>query len=69
LEGYQKDGDEFLNNIVNVADYETWVSFVNVENKAQSTHRGCTWKNLAKRDLPARKLMANIFWDRTVKEC
>jgi hypothetical protein len=31
LERYHKDGDEFLNHIVQVTGDETWVSFVNVE--------------------------------------
>jgi hypothetical protein len=35
LERYHKDGDEFLNHIVRVADDETWVSFVNVETNEQ----------------------------------
>jgi hypothetical protein len=33
LEQYHKDGDEFLNHIIQVTDDETWVSFVNVETK------------------------------------
>jgi hypothetical protein len=46
---------------------ETWVSFVNVETKEQSS--GCTHihqtsrKGLNKR-LPARKLVATVFWNR-----
>jgi hypothetical protein len=35
LEQYHKDGDEFLNYIVQVAGDETWVSFMNVETKEQ----------------------------------
>jgi hypothetical protein len=31
LERYHKDGDEFLNHIVQVTGDETWVSFVNFE--------------------------------------
>jgi hypothetical protein len=33
LELYHKDGDEFLNCIVQVTGDKTWVSFVNVETK------------------------------------
>jgi hypothetical protein len=33
LEWYHKDGNEFLNHIVQVTGNETWVSFVNVETK------------------------------------
>jgi hypothetical protein len=36
LEQYHKDGDEFLNHIVQVTGDETWVSFVNVKTKEQS---------------------------------
>jgi hypothetical protein len=35
LERYHKDGNEFLNHIVQVTGDETWVSFVNVEAKEQ----------------------------------
>jgi hypothetical protein len=36
LERYHKDGDEFLNHIVQVTGDETWVSFVNAATKEQS---------------------------------
>jgi hypothetical protein len=36
LEQYHKDGDEFLNHVVQVTGDETWVSSVNVETKEQS---------------------------------
>jgi hypothetical protein len=36
LERWHKDGDEFLNHVVQVTGDETWVSFVNVETKEQS---------------------------------
>jgi hypothetical protein len=36
LEQYHKDGDKFLNHIVQVTGDETWVSFVNVKTKEQS---------------------------------
>jgi hypothetical protein len=36
LERYHKDGDEFLDQVVRVTNYETWVSFVNVETKEWS---------------------------------
>jgi hypothetical protein len=35
-EQHHKDGDEFLNSIVQVAGDETWVSFVNDKTKEQS---------------------------------
>jgi spore coat polysaccharide biosynthesis protein SpsF (cytidylyltransferase family) len=35
LQRYRKDGDEFLSHIIRVTGDETWVSFVNVENKEQ----------------------------------
>jgi hypothetical protein len=62
---YHKDGDEFLNHIVQVIGDETWVSFVNVEAKQQSkhTHSPNKPKNV-KQTLPTRKLMAAIFWER-----
>jgi hypothetical protein len=37
LERYHKDCDEFLRHIVRVTGDETWVLFVNVETKEQST--------------------------------
>jgi hypothetical protein len=36
---YQKDGDEFLNDIVSVTDDETWISFVNAQNNEQAKQR------------------------------
>jgi hypothetical protein len=36
LERCHKDGNEFLNHIVQVTGDETWVSFANVETKQQS---------------------------------
>jgi hypothetical protein len=41
LERYHKDGDEFLNHIVQVTGDETWLSFLNVETKS-SPSRGYT---------------------------
>jgi hypothetical protein len=38
LERYDKDGDEFLNHIIQVTGDETWVSFVNFETKEHSKH-------------------------------
>jgi histone-lysine N-methyltransferase SETMAR len=38
LEQYYKDGDAFLNHIIQVTSDETWVSFVNAETKEQSKH-------------------------------
>jgi hypothetical protein len=72
LEQYHKGGNEFLSHIVRVTDDETWVSLVNVEPKS-SKSTGCTHinqtsrKSLNKRCLPARKLMATIFW--TERKC
>jgi hypothetical protein len=75
LQQYHKEGDDFLNHIV-LGD-ETWVAFVNVETKGLSKQ----WMNthspnkprqldsLNKHCLPAIKLMATVFWDRTGKEC
>jgi hypothetical protein len=36
FEQYYKDGNEFLNYIIQVTGDETWVSFVNAETKEQS---------------------------------
>jgi hypothetical protein len=36
LERFRKNGDEFLNHIIQVTSDETWVSFMNVETKKQS---------------------------------
>jgi hypothetical protein len=59
LEGYHKDGDEFLNHIVRVTGDETCVSFENVETKEYSkqwmhTHSPKKPKNLNTRCLYAR---------------
>jgi hypothetical protein len=68
LERYYKDGNEFLNHIVRVTGDETWVicecwnqRTVKVVNTYTFTKR--PKKNLNRR-LPARKLMATIFWER-----
>jgi hypothetical protein len=66
LERYHKDGNEFLNHIMQVTD-ETWVSFVNVETKEQSkqwmhTHSPNKLKKF--KQTSARKLLATVFWDR-----
>jgi hypothetical protein len=66
---YHKDCNEFLNHIVPVIGDETWVSFVSVETKEQSkqwmhTHSPNKPKKF-KQMLPARKLMAAVFCDRT----
>jgi hypothetical protein len=37
-EQYHKDGDDFLSHIARVTGDETWVSFMNIETKEQSTH-------------------------------
>jgi hypothetical protein len=69
LEGYHKDGDEFLSHIVRVRSDETWVSVVNVETKEQSKQ----WMHTHSLDKPkkfkqtsARKLVAAAFWDSKV---
>jgi hypothetical protein len=38
LKRYHKYGDEFLSYILLVTGDETWVTFVNVENREQSKH-------------------------------
>jgi hypothetical protein len=63
----QKNGDEFLNNIVSVTGDKSWVSFVNVENKEQSkqwmhTHSPKKSKK-CKQTLSACQ-MVTISWDR-----
>jgi hypothetical protein len=68
LEQYHKDGDEFLNDIIQVTGDEIWVSFVNVETKEQSkqwmhTHSPNNLKKF-KQTFSARKLMETVFWDR-----
>jgi hypothetical protein len=69
LDRYHKDGNGFLNQIIRVTGVETWVTFVNVETKKQP-NGGCTHihqrsrNSLNKRCLPARKLMATVFWNR-----
>jgi hypothetical protein len=69
LQRYHKYGDEFLNHIVRVTCEETWISFVNFENKEQSKQwMQNTFTKKAekfKETLSARKLMATVFWDRT----
>jgi hypothetical protein len=64
LELYHKDGDEFLRHIVRVTGDETWVSFLNVENKEPSkqcmhTHPPNKPKNFKQR-LSARNLVSDI---------
>jgi hypothetical protein len=68
LERFHKHGNEFLNHIVRVIGSETWVSFVNVENKEPSkqwmhTHSPNKPKKF-KQTLSAIKLMTAVFWDR-----
>jgi hypothetical protein len=63
LEQYQKDGDEFLNHIVQVTDDGTCASFVNAETKEQSkqwlhTHSPNKLKTF--KQTFARKLMVRI---------
>jgi hypothetical protein len=67
LEQYHKEGNEFLNHIVQVTADETWVSFVNVETKEQSKqwmHTYLPGKPKKVQTLPVRRLMATVFWDR-----
>jgi hypothetical protein len=67
LERDHKDGDEFLNHIIRVTGDETWVSFVNAnqkEVKAACTHFHQTCQKSLNKSLPARKLVATVFWDR-----
>jgi ornithine carbamoyltransferase len=71
LERYHKDSDEYSNHNVVVTGEETWVLFENVETKEQlavkavdaDTHSPNKQKLLYKHCLPARKLMATLFWD------
>jgi hypothetical protein len=51
LKRYPKDGDEFLNHILQVSSDETWILFVNVESKKQSK-RGCTHIHETSREKP-----------------
>jgi hypothetical protein len=67
-EQYHKDGDEFLKHIFQVTVHETWISFVDVKTNEESnqwmhTRSPDKLKGLNKR-LPARKLMATLYWDR-----
>jgi hypothetical protein len=67
LEQYHKDGDEFLNHIIQVTDNETWVSFVNAETKKQSEqwmHTHSPNKPKTFKQAFARKLMVTVSWDR-----
>jgi hypothetical protein len=65
LERYHKDDEEFLNHIVRVRVMK-WDSFLNTETKEQWMYTNSTnkLKSLNKRCLPARKLMATLFWDK-----
>jgi hypothetical protein len=69
LKRYRKDNNEFLSHIIRLTGDETWVSFVDVETKEQSAIKAVdahihqiSRKSLNKR-LPARKLVATVFWD------
>jgi hypothetical protein len=55
LEQYHKDGDEFLNYIIQVTGDETWVSSVNAETKEQSKQ----WMHTHSPDKP-KKFKANV---------
>jgi hypothetical protein len=68
LEQYHKYGNEILNHIVRVTGDEKFISFVTTKTKEQSkplmhTHSPNKPKK-SKQTLSARKLRANIFWDR-----
>jgi hypothetical protein len=68
FERYHKDGDEFLNHIVQVTGDKTYVSFVNVETEEQPEQ----WMHMHspnkpkkfKQTLSAGKLVAAVFWAR-----
>jgi hypothetical protein len=64
LERYHKDGDEFLNPIMQVTGDETWVSYLNVKTKSNQSSRCVHIYQKAEKFLPARKLMETVFWDR-----
>jgi hypothetical protein len=64
---YNKDSDEFLNNIVRVTGIEIRVSFCMLKPK-NSQNSGCihihqTRRKSLSKHLSARKLMASVFWD------
>jgi hypothetical protein len=64
LERYHKDGNEFVDHIVQVTGDETLVSFVNIETKEQSKHRMHTYPTDKLKKLiqtSVRKLMATVF--------
>jgi hypothetical protein len=70
IERYHKNDDEFRNHIVQLTGDETWFSVENVEIarvvKAVGAHTFTKQaeKVYTKRCLPARNLMATVFWDR-----
>jgi hypothetical protein len=69
LERYHRDGNGALSNIVRVTSDETSVSFVNVKTKEQSKQRMNTpspnkLEKFKKSCLPARNLLATVFWER-----
>lgn len=66
LERYDEEGDKLLDQIV--TGDETWVSYVNVEQKAQSREWGHTSSPRkpvkCRQTFSTKKLMATVFWDR-----
>jgi histone-lysine N-methyltransferase SETMAR len=66
LEGYHKDGDEFLNHIIRLTGDETWVSFVD---HVWITHIHQRSRKKFKQTSACQKAEATVFWDRTGKEC
>jgi hypothetical protein len=64
LERYQKDGDEFLSQIVRVTGVETWISFLKVETKVVDAHTFSKQAEKFKQYLPTRKLTVAVFWYR-----
>lgn len=63
---YDEEGDEMFDHIV--AGDETWVSYVNVEQKNQSREWGHTSSprkpNKCRQTFSNKKVMATVFWDR-----
>uniref|UniRef100_A0A1B6ITX5 Tc1-like transposase DDE domain-containing protein n=1 Tax=Homalodisca liturata TaxID=320908 RepID=A0A1B6ITX5_9HEMI len=66
LSRYHEEGEEFLSQIV--TGDETWVSYVNTEQKRQSMEWGHTSSPRkpvkCRQTFSTRKLMATVFWDK-----
>jgi len=63
---YHKEGDGMLSHIV--TGNETWVSHITPESKQQSLHwkhTGSPKRKKFKQTISIRKIMCNVFWDKT----